>query len=76
MDQKRKNGADNCAGAKKEVSIMMVKVTREFRDRENNLKLRKVGEKFEATESRAKRLEAFGFVSRVRGPIKIEPPEA
>lgn len=55
---------------------MLVSVKREFRDREHNLKLRKVGEKFEVSESRAKRLEALGLVSRVREPIKIEPPEA
>ena len=55
---------------------MTVKVIREFRDREHDLKLRKVGEEFEASESRAKRLEALGFVSRIRKPINKEPPEA
>lgn len=55
---------------------MTVKVIREFRDREHDLKLRKVGEEFEASESRAKRLETLGFVSRIRKPINKEPPEA
>lgn len=55
---------------------MMVKVIREFRDREHDLKLRKVGEEFEASESRAKCLESLGFVSRIRKPINKEPPEA
>lgn len=55
---------------------MTVKVIREFHDRENDLKLRKVGEEFEASESRAKYLEGLGFVSRVRKPVSKEPPEA
>lgn len=55
---------------------MLVSVKREFRDREHDLKLRKVGEEFEASESRAKYLEALGFVSRIRKPINKEPPEA
>lgn len=55
---------------------MLVSVKREFRDREHNLKLRKVGEEFEASESRAKHLEMLGFVQRIRKPINIEPPEA
>lgn len=64
------------APAQKEVRAMTIKVIREFRDREHNLKLRKVGEEFEASESRAKRLEALGFVSRIRKAINKEPPEA
>lgn len=55
---------------------MLVSVKREFRDKEHNLKLRKVGEEFEVPDSRAKRLEELGFVSRIRKPVEKETPEA
>ena len=48
---------------------MLVSAKREFRDRENGLKLRKVGEEFDVSDSRAIRLEQLGFVSRVRKPV-------
>ncbi len=54
---------------------MLVSAKREFRDRENGLKLRKVGEEFDVSDSRAIRLEQLGFVSRVRKPVNKEIPE-
>lgn len=44
---------------------MKVKVTHCFRDREEDLKLREVGEVFETTRSRAKELKSKGFVEEV-----------
>lgn len=41
---------------------MKVKATIDFRDRENNLKLRRKGEAFEVKEERAKKLLALGYV--------------
>ena len=41
---------------------MKVRVRRDFRDRENQLCLRKEGEVFEADGERAKELEGRGFV--------------
>lgn len=41
---------------------MKVKVIRNFRDRENALRLRKEGDTFEVEEKRAKELVARGFV--------------
>lgn len=55
---------------------MMVKTIREFRDRENNLKLRKDGEEFEVSKERAVKLESLGLVTRVRKPITKTTPEA
>lgn len=61
---------------RREVKGMLVSVKREFHDKEHNLKLRKVGEEFEVPDSRAKRLEELGFVSRIRKPVEKEKPEA
>lgn len=55
---------------------MFVSVKKEFRDREHDLKLRKVGEELEVSKERAEELESLGFVSRIRKPINKEPPEA
>ncbi len=44
---------------------MKVKALKDFRDRENNLCLRKEGELFEAEGKRAKELESRGFVEIV-----------
>lgn len=49
---------------------MKVKVTHCFRDREEDLKLREVGEVFETTRSRAKELKSKGFVEEVKDEMK------
>ena len=54
---------------------MLVSVKREFRDREHDLKLRKVGEELEVSKERAEKLENLGFVSVIRKPVNKEPPE-
>lgn len=54
---------------------MKVKVIREFRDREHNLKIRKMGEESEVSKKRAEELENLGFVSVIRKPVNKEPPE-
>ena len=54
---------------------MKVKVTREFRDKEHNLKLRKVGEELEVSKERADELRNLGFVSVIRNPVNKEPPK-
>ena len=43
-----------------------VKVVKDFRDRKGNLALRKTGEEFEAADTRAKDLQAKGFVEIVK----------
>lgn len=55
---------------------MKVKVIREFRDREHDLKLRKKEEEFEVPEKRAEKLESLGFVTRIEKPSKKKTPEA
>lgn len=54
---------------------MLVSVKREFRDREHDLELRKVGEELEVSKERAEELENLGFVSVIRKPVNKEPPE-
>lgn len=44
---------------------MKVKVLRDFRDRENDLIIRKVGETLEVTEERAEKLQGFGLVEEI-----------
>jgi hypothetical protein len=44
---------------------MLVKVIKEFIDREADMKHRKINEEFEVDEKRAKHLEALGFVKSV-----------
>ncbi|MCU0079331.1 hypothetical protein [Extibacter muris] len=46
---------------------MKVKVLRNFRDRENALRLRKEGDTFEVEEKRARELEGRGFVEITAG---------
>ena len=60
------------APAQKEVINVKVKVTREFRDKEHNLKLRKVGEELEVSKERADELRNLGFVSVIRNPVNKE----
>lgn len=45
---------------------MRVKVTHCFRDREEDLKFRKVGEVFDVTEERAAELKRKGFAEEVK----------
>lgn len=45
---------------------MRVKVTHCFRDQEEDLKFRKVGEVFDATEERAVELKRKGFVEEIK----------
>lgn len=54
---------------------MKVKVVRKFRDKENNLKLRKTGEEFEVNQKRAIELEQLGFVEKMREPVNVEVAE-
>lgn len=49
----------------KEVIKLKVKVIRSFRDWEENLKTREVGEAFEADKDRAEELVSKGFVEAV-----------
>lgn len=44
---------------------MKVKVVIDFYDKENNLKLRKKNEVFEAKEERARKLLKLGYVERI-----------
>lgn len=44
---------------------MLVKVIHEFKDKENNLKLRKTGEQIVVTKERAKKLCGMGLVQIV-----------
>lgn len=55
---------------------MIVRVKKEFRDKENGLKLRKTGEEFKVPNERAVELEKLGFVERMRTPVNKEAPEA
>ena len=51
---------------------MKVKVIRDFYDKENDLKLRKEDEVFEAEDKRAKQLMAGGFVMKNPETRKVE----
>lgn len=52
---------------------MKIKVIKEFIDRENDMAHRKIGETFEADESRAEQLEKLGFVEKAeKKPRKTE----
>ena len=55
---------------------VIVRVEKEFRDKENDLKLRRVGEEFKVPNERAIELEKLGFVERMRTPVDKEAPEA
>lgn len=45
---------------------MKVRVLRDFRNRTENLKLRKVGEELTVTRERCEKLEGLGLVERIR----------
>lgn len=45
---------------------MKVKVLKEFKDRENDLKLRKKGTTFDAGKERAEKLEKMGYVCIIK----------
>lgn len=51
---------------------MKVKVVKEFIDRENDLKHRKVGETFEACAERARQLETLGYVKKAMSKDVVE----
>ena len=55
---------------------VIVRVKKEFRDKENDLKLRRVGEEFKVPNERAIELEKLGFVEQMRKPVDKEAPEA
>jgi len=55
---------------------MKVKVTHDFYDRKNDLKLVKAGDELTVTKERAEELEGLNLVSRIREPIKVKPTEA
>ena len=52
-----------------------VKVIREFKDRTDNLKLRKKNEILKVSEERAKKLEGLMLVERLQEQVKKEPKQ-
>ena len=64
----------NCADATKgEVRDMKIRVIHDFYDKENDLKLRKVGEEYEVTEERGRYLVDFRVAKEITDPEGGDP---
>ena len=64
----------NCAGATgEEVSRMKIRVTHDFYDKENDLKLRKAGDEYEVTEERGRYVVSFRVAKEIKNQKGGDP---